>query len=240
MKQLQLIAGLALAISLNAHSLPPVEPHHRLAPADEALPKRIALTLDACDGRFDADLIALLVRLRIPATLFVTQKWLDRNPAGAAELLAHRDLFDLEDHGRAHVPATVGPHRRVYGIPGSPDAAHLSAEVSGGAHAITQLTGRAPLYYRGATAVYDVSAMQTIEGMGYRIAGFSVNADAGATLPPAAVLARLRGVKEDDVIIAHMNKPASGTAKGFAQALPELLARGFRFVKLADARLQPI
>ena len=152
----------------------------------------------------------------------------------------HSDLFELEDHGRAHVPAILGSNRRVYGMLGSPDVVHLQAEVSLGAEAITRLTGRAPRYYRGATAMYDSAAIKTIQAMGYTIAGFSVNADAGATLPQAGVTARLRGVQAGDIIIAHMNKPAGSTAEGFAVALPELLTRGFRFVKLGDARLLPI
>ncbi len=121
-----------------------VELHDRLLQtADEKTPK-VALTLDACSGAFDADLIATLVLLRIPATAFVTKKWLDRNPAGTAALLAHPELFELQDHGSAHVPAVIGAGRRVYGIAGEPDVAHLEAEVSGGAQAIQALTGRAP------------------------------------------------------------------------------------------------
>jgi peptidoglycan/xylan/chitin deacetylase (PgdA/CDA1 family) len=232
-------ALLACLVSLAAAAEPLIEPHHRLASSTEAGSSRqVALTLDACGGGYDAALIGLLVAQRVPATIFVTRKWLDRNPAGAAELLAHPDLFELEDHGRAHVPATLG--RRVYGISGAPDLAHLQVEVAQGAEAITRLSGRAPRYYRGATARYDGGAMQAIEAMGYTIAGFSVNADAGATLPHAAVAQRLRRVQAGDVIIAHMNKPVSGTAKGFVLALPELLARGLRFVKLSEARLQPI
>ena len=226
------------ALGANAQAL--VEPHHRLVLV-ASQPSRVeALTLDACGAGYDAELIALLVTRRVPATIFVTRKWLVRNPAGAADLLAHPDLFDLEDHGNAHVPATLGPGRRVYGLPGSPDVAHLQAEVSLGAEAITQLTGRVPRFYRGATAKYDDQAMKTIQTMGYTIAGFSVNADAGATLSRAAVVARLRSVRAGDIIIAHMNKPSGNTAVGFAVALPELLARGFSFVKLADARLQPM
>jgi peptidoglycan/xylan/chitin deacetylase (PgdA/CDA1 family) len=115
--------------------------------------------------------------------------------------------------------------------------AHVRSEVSGAAQAITRLTGHAPHFYRGATAVYDKDAMHAIEGMGYAIAGFSVNADAGATLSQSAITTRLRSVKNGDVVIAHMNKPAGSTYEGFAVALPELLARGFRFVKLSDAKL---
>lgn len=235
-----LLAGLLLSITLGASAQPLVEPHHRLVVADAAANRNVALTLDACGGGFDAELIALLVAQRIPATIFVTRKWLDRNPAGASELLAHDELFEMEDHGRAHVPATLGPRRRVYGLSGSPDVAHLQTEVALGAEAITRLSGRAPRYYRGATALYDSAAIKAIEAMGYTIAGFSVNADAGATLSGAGVAARLRSVQAGDIIIAHMNRPAGGTAKGFAVALPDLLARGLRFIKLSEARLQPI
>jgi peptidoglycan/xylan/chitin deacetylase (PgdA/CDA1 family) len=213
----------------------PLEPHHRLDIAPGEYPVA-AITLDACGGAFDAALIQLLVKQHVPASIFVTKKWLDRNPAGTTALLAHPELFDLQDHGTAHVPAVLG--RKVYGIAGEPDMAHVRSEVTGAAQAIAQLTGHMPHYYRGATALYDAAAMHTIETMGYAIAGFSVNADAGATLSSTAVAARLGTVKDGDVIIAHMNKPAGATAKGFAAALPGLLARGFRFVKLSDVRLK--
>jgi peptidoglycan/xylan/chitin deacetylase (PgdA/CDA1 family) len=231
-------AALLLCANLLAqtsHAQGWVEPHHRLAPSGSPQQPVAAITLDACGGAFDAQLINLLVTQRVPATIFVTKKWLDRNAAGTAALLAHPELFDLQDHGTAHIPAVIG--RRVYGIAGEPDMAHVRSEVSGAAQAITRLTGHAPHFYRGATAVYDKDAMHAIESMGYAIAGFSVNADAGATLSQSAITTRLRSVKNGDVVIAHMNKPAGSTYEGFAVALPELLARGFRFVKLSDAKL---
>ncbi len=232
------VTALLLGAAAWAQAAPaPTEPHHRLALPASTHPVA-AITLDACGGAFDVQLINLLVAQQVPATIFVTKKWLDRNPAGTAALLAHPELFDLEDHGTAHVPAVIG--RKVYGLAGEPDMAHVRSEVLGAAQAITQLTGHAPHYYRGATALYDLDAMRAIEAMGYAIAGFSVNADAGATLPQAAVVARLRGVKSGDVVIAHMNKPAGATYEGFAIALPELLARGFRFIKLSNAKLLPI
>jgi peptidoglycan/xylan/chitin deacetylase (PgdA/CDA1 family) len=234
----RLITALLVCAAAWAHAgSSPVEPHHRLALGHSA-GNTAAITLDACGGAFDAQLIHLLVAQRVPASIFVTKKWLGRNPAGTAALLAHPELFELQDHGTAHVPAVIG--RRVYGIAGEPDMAHVRSEVTGAAQAITALTGHAPHYYRGATAVYDPEALRAIEAMGYAIAGFSVNADAGSTLSQSAITARLRSVKNGDVIIAHMNKPAGSTFEAFSVALPELLARGFRFVKLSDARLMPI
>ena len=215
----------------------PVELHHRLAPtAGEE--RRVALTLDACSGHFDAELVDFLIRERIPATLFVTRRWIRRNPQGVAVIKAHADLFDVEDHGANHVPAVIGPEREVYGIAGMPDLEHLRSEVGEGARAIEQAFGVTPRWYRGATAVYDPQAITEIERLGYRIAGFSVNADAGATLPRAAIEKRLQRVQGGDVIIAHMNKPDSDTAEALALALPELRRQGYVFVRLDQAELR--
>lgn len=209
----------------------PIEIHDRITRI-EGPNNRVALTLDACSGRFDEDLIAFLVRNRIPTTIFATKKWLDRNARGLSILKANLDLFDIEDHGENHIPAVIGAGRKVYGIPGEPDMLHLRREVLEGARAIEEATGVAPHWYRGATGEYDQQAADEIRRMGYKIAGFSVNADAGATLNRAAVQDRLRHVRGGDVIIAHMNKPASGTAEGMSTGLIELLRRGLVFVRL--------
>ena len=183
-------------------------------------------------AQFDEDLIQFLVRNRIPATLFVTEKWLRSNPYGLRMLKANLDLFDIEDHGENHIPAVIGAGRKVYGIPGEPDVLHLRREVQEGARAIESLVGVAPHWYRGATAVYDQQASDEIRRMGFKIAGFSVNADAGATLSQSQINERLRHVQGGDVIIAHMNKPASDTAEALSTGLLELLRRGLIFVRL--------
>ena len=223
--------------SLNSFAQPrPVEIHDRITP-NAGPDNRIALTLDACSGQFDEDLISFLIRNRIPATLFVTKKWLDRNARGMAILKANLDLFDIEDHGENHIPAVVGAGRKVYGIPGEPDMLHLRREVAEGARAIEKATGVPPHWYRGATGEYDQKAADEIRRMGYTIAGFSVNADAGATLSRASVQDRLLHVRAGDVIIAHMNKPSSDTAEGMSTGLIELLRRGLVFVRLDQVHL---
>jgi peptidoglycan/xylan/chitin deacetylase (PgdA/CDA1 family) len=218
--------------------LRPIELHQVIAIPAQGQEKVAALTLDACGGKFDVDLSRYLIAHRIPATIFATKKWLDRNPAGVALLRAHEGLFEIEDHGANHVPSVVGAGRRVYGILGNADVAHLEREVLRGASAIQALTGGAPRWYRGATAEYDPVAIDVIQGMGYQIAGFSVNADSGATLRRSAVIARLQTVKSGDIIIAHMNKPASETAEGLAVGIDRLVARGFRFLKLDKVQVR--
>jgi peptidoglycan/xylan/chitin deacetylase (PgdA/CDA1 family) len=217
----------------------PVEIHEQLALQPDST-KRIALTLDACTGKYDDDLINFLILHRIPATIFATKKWLDENPIGLAVIKAHLDLFDVEDHGQNHIPAIIGVGRKVYGIPGEPDLIHLRREVLLGARAIQKATGIAPHWYRGATAEYDPQAIQEIERLGYKIAGFSVNADSGATAKKITIEKRLENVKSGDVIIAHMNKPASDTAEGLSVGLAYLLQAGFVFVRLDQVDLREI
>src|SRR5256885_4473058 len=159
------------------------ELHQRLAQSAIAHAPTVALTLDACGGGFDAEVVQFLIERRIPATIFATQKWLMRNPEGLRVLLEHRDLFAIEDHGANHVPALIGAGRKVYGIAAEPDLAHLRTEIETGANAIANATGVRPHWYRGAAAIYDEQALGAIAALGYRVAGFSVNADAGATLP---------------------------------------------------------
>jgi len=242
-------AGCATA-PLSAHApaagRAPVEVHQQLDPtmlaaAEHAHPApTVALTLDACGGATDTDLVALLIERRIPATVFATRRWIARNPAGLALLLAHPELFEIEDHGADHLPAVLGADVRVYGLRGVGDLAGLKNEVQGGAAAILAATGHAPHWYRGATAMYDDAALAAIQAMGMHVAGFSLNADAGATLPRAAVAARVRAARDGDVIIAHMNRPRSDTAEGLALALADLQARGYRFVRLDEIALAPV
>lgn len=210
-----------------------IEVHQRLELPDAVREPQVALTLDACGGGYDQDLIATLVRLRVPATIFATRIWLDHHPAAVRELLAHPDLFEIENHGERHVPAVVG--RSLYGMKSPSDLAGVEREVTGGARAVTQATGHAPTWYRGAGAAYDTASLQAIQRLGYRVAGFSLNADDGALLAATMVARRLRQAKPGDIVIAHMNHPSSGTARGFEAALPELMARGLRFVRLSQA-----
>lgn len=234
-----LLLALALAAILAFAQDKPIELHDKLV-AKSNSPMRVALTLDACSGKYDDDLIEFLIRNHIPATIFATKKWLDQNPFGISVIKAHLDLFDVEDHGENHVPAVIGIGRKVYGIPGEPDLMHLRREVTEGARAIEQVIGVAPHWYRGATAEYDPQAIDEIRKEGYKIAGFSVNADAGATLKRQAIEERLKHVTDRDVIIAHMNRPASDSAEGLSVALTGMLKAGVVFVRLDQVDLEEI
>jgi peptidoglycan/xylan/chitin deacetylase (PgdA/CDA1 family) len=231
------LALILISFSLVALAFPQArEVHDKIAPNKNGQ-KQVALTLDACSGAYDEDLVQFLIRNRIPATLFVTKRWLVSNPYAVSVLKANLDLFEIEDHGEKHIPPVIGRGRKIYGIAGQPDLLHLQREVLEGARAIEQIIGVHPKWYRGATAMYDPQAIEKIKEMGFEIAGFSVNADAGATLPQKQIEQRLAKVKSGDVIIAHMNKPQGFSAEALSVGLLQLLRQGFVFVRLNDVKL---
>lgn len=196
---------------------------------------RIALTLDACAGAADMRVIDGLVRLGIRATIFATARWLAANPATVALLRERGDLFALENHGARHVAAIIDGGR-PYGQPAAGSLEAVEAEVAGGAAAIRATGAPAPGWYRGATALYSPAALPTIRAMGLRVAGFSVNADEGASLPAATVARRIAAARDGDVVIAHANRPDRPSGPGIVAGAAALQARGVAFAWLgADA-----
>lgn len=204
----------------------------RIAEASKDAP-RVALTFDACMGKTDERILSTLVDNRIPATIFVTARWLRRNAPTAALFAAHPDLFEIEDHGAEHVPAVDRPVK-VYGIAAAGSAAAVASEVTGGASAIAAVGLQPPRWFRGATAKYSPSAIAEIRGLGLTVAGYSINGDGGALLGAAAAERAFSKARDGDVIIAHLNQPGREAGAGVVRGILDLKARGYRFVRLED------
>ncbi|MER5864796.1 polysaccharide deacetylase family protein [Kitasatospora sp. NPDC002040] len=195
----------------------------------------VALTFDACGGPggngYDRDLVGTLRQYAVPATLFVNSRWAEANPDVLRELAAD-PLFELGNHGTAHRPLSVNG-RSAYGIEGTRDAGGVYDEVMANHTALAALLGRPPRFFRSGTAHYDEVATRIVAELGEQVAGFTVNADAGATFTAAQVHREVAAVRPGDVVIAHVNRPGHGTAAGFATALPGLVGRGVKFVHLS-------
>ena len=193
----------------------------------------VALTFDACMGATDPRILDELVTQRIPATIFVTARWLKHNAATFAILNAHPELFQIENHGENHIPAVDVPIK-IYGIAaaGSPDA--VAREINGGTNAILAAGAPKPQWYRDATAVYSPAAISQIRALGYRVAGFSVNGDGGSLLGVEATVRSFTSAKDGDVIIAHINQPTHQAGEGVVKGIEALRAKGYQFVRLGD------
>jgi peptidoglycan/xylan/chitin deacetylase (PgdA/CDA1 family) len=210
------------------------EPSLHIAKGGDAHPQ-VALTLDACSGATDLRILSTLVDHHIPATIFITGRWLANNAEAAKVLTSHPELFELENHGARHIPAVLG-NEPVYGIKPAGTIQAITAEIQDGAADLVAATGAVSHWYRDATARYSPDAIDLIGALGYRVAGYSINGDYGASVLAPAAARQISNAKDGDVIIAHINQPKRHAGEGVAEGILALKARGFTFVKLDDVK----
>jgi peptidoglycan/xylan/chitin deacetylase (PgdA/CDA1 family) len=200
----------------------------------------IALTFDACGGPrgsgYDAKLINYLKSEKIPATLFISGRWIDANPEIFKEL-AKEPLFEIENHGLNHKPCSVNG-RSAYGIAGTKGVDKIFDEIEQNATKIETLTSRKPKYYRPGTAHSDEICVEIANTLGYEVVNFSVRGDAGVTYSKSQVKEALLNAPPSSIVLLHMNQPEGETAEGLIEAVPELKKRGFKFVKLSEYSLR--
>lgn len=207
-----------------------VSPTLHLAPAPHSGP-RVALTLDACTGHADERILSALIANNIKVTVFVTARWLRRNPVALARMRARPDLFDLEDHGANHLAALMSTGT-IFGVRKAGSVEALRAEIRNGADAIASVTGHQPRWYRGAAAIYDTKALAVIADSGLQLAGFSLSGDGGALFSARRAATAIASAKDGDVIIAHINQPRRAAGQGVAEGILALKKKGFAFVWL--------
>jgi peptidoglycan/xylan/chitin deacetylase (PgdA/CDA1 family) len=207
-----------------------LDTHHRV----------IALTFDACGGPrgngYDAKLIEYLKSEKIPATLFISGKWMDANSKISGEL-AKEPFFEIENHGLNHKPCSVNG-RSAYGIAGTKSVDEVFDEIEQNAIKIQSLTGHKPKYYRPGTAYSDEICVEVANALSYEVVNFSVRGDAGATYTKNQVKEALLNAPPCSIVLMHMNHPEGETAEGVMEAIPKLAKRGFGFVKLSEYTLK--
>lgn len=202
-------------------------------PTDE---KIIALTFDACGwgqgSGYDEELIEFLIEEKIPATLFISGKWIEDNPQ-KLEYLAGQENFEIENHGYLHKPLSVSG-QEAYGVVGTLSPEEVYDEIEVNAETIYSVTGRRPLFFRTGTAYYDEVAVEIASDLGQRIAGYTIAADGGATFTESQILSACSNPPNGAILLFHMNHPESETAEGVSALFRVLSEEGYAFVKLED------
>lgn len=204
--------------------------------------KTIAFTFDACGGPnangYDAQLIDFLRKEQIPATLFVTGKWIDANFTTFVQL-SKDPLFEIENHGFNHRPCSVDGESE-YGIHGTKDVPDAFDEIEANAEKIEAITGRRPTFFRSATAYTDEACAKLAKQLGITIISFDVlSGDAIPNTPKNIVFdSVLSHIKPGAIIIMHFNRPAWNTYEAMQKIVPALRKQGYTFAKLQDYPLK--
>ena len=203
--------------------------------------KVVALTFDACGGEkgtgIDKELISFLRKEKIPATLFVTGKWIDSHFSDFMNL-AHDTLFEIENHGLNHRPCSVCGESE-YGIRGTANASEAFDEMEANARKIEALTKHRPVYFRSSTAFIDEACVLLAHELGITPISFQVlSGDAGPNIPKQTIRNNvLKTIRPGAIVIMHMNHPQWNTCEALRDIVHELRKMGYRFARISEFEL---
>lgn len=199
----------------------------------------VALTFDACGGRngngYDKEVIDFLHDQKIPATLFISGKWIDAN-FDIFMKLSRDTLFEIENHGLNHKPCSIDG-KTIYGIHGTSNIEEAFDEVEANALKIKLLTHIYPKFYRAATAFMDEACASMVKGLNITPVSFRIlSGDAIASATDLVIEQNvLKRIRPGVIVIMHFNHPERNTFEALQKIIPELRKKGYSFVRLNNS-----
>ncbi|HPW65000.1 MAG TPA: polysaccharide deacetylase family protein [Candidatus Omnitrophota bacterium] len=198
--------------------------------------KVMAVTFNACGrtgGEFDSALLDLLEKESVPATFFVSGIWLEKNPE-LAKRIAATPLFEIANLGLEARSCLVAPGTGA-DAPATRNVEEVFAEIEKNARKIEAVTGALPHFFRSAPSHYDDIAVRIARALGYDVVGTGIRPENSTRGEFAGALLRAAAGS-----IATFSASDAGTRTSILlrETIPQLRAKGFRFVKLRDYPLE--
>jgi len=206
--------------------------------------KIIAFTFDACGGKngsgYDRELIDYLRAEKIPATMFVSGKWIDSQFTVFINL-SRDSLFEIENHGLDHRPCSI-EGEGAYGIKGTSNIAEAFDEIEANARKIEAITNHRPLLYRSATAFIDEACVRMAGKVGIKVISYQILSGDAVPFTPEYVIEEnvLRNISPGAIVIMHFNHPEWNTKEAMEKIVPKLRKMGYSFVRLKDYELASV
>ncbi len=187
----------------------------------------ISLTFDACPtalpDEYDEAVIGVLVRERVPATLFMSGRWVEKNQERAKEL-AENQQFEIAAHSYFHPHLTEKPDDRVL------------REMKRTQAIIKKTTGKTPKYFRPPYGEVDQRVAALAEKAGLVTVQYDIAS--GDPDPNLSTQRIIRGVLRDarngSIIVFHMNKKGVHTAEVLPAIIEGLRKKGFELVTVGE------
>ena len=158
----------------------------------------VALTYDLCPVRtasgFDRELIDFLMMNKIPATFFMSGRWMAKHDAEVKELLAV-PFFEVGTHGEVHA------HLPMH------ELEEQQREILRPVRTLKTKYGRSTTLFRPPYGEYNDQTVEAVKALGLRLMMWSIESgDPDPSLTADAILARLRKhLKPGSVIVLHAN-----------------------------------
>lgn len=213
----------------------PLPPPHPLRPITrgETRERQVAITFDACATRlgwygFDRDVFEILKRERVPATVFVSGRWVDTHPEAMADM-ANDPLIEFGDHSYDHPHMTQLSSARV-------------VEEIGQTEAALGRYGRHSVAFRPPFGEWDRHLLALVGGRQLPTVTWDVvSGDPSAKATTAGMIRAVVGqARAGSIIVFHINGRGWKTHEALPAILQGLRERGFRFVKISELLKVPI
>ncbi len=172
--------------------------HAQVIRAGAAACPAVALTYDLCPVRtasgFDAELVDFLIEHKIPATFFMSGRWMLKHDGEVKKLLAV-PFFEIGTHGdvHAHLPMHEADEQR--------------REILGPVRLLKTKYGHETTMFRPPYGEYNDLTVEVVKGLGLRFILWNIESgDPDPTLTADAILGRVqKRLKPGSVIVLHAN-----------------------------------
>ncbi|MET7710690.1 polysaccharide deacetylase family protein [Micromonospora sp. NPDC005413] len=176
-------------------------------------------------------ILDLLEREQVPATFFLTGKWVERYP-DLTRRIADNPRFELANHTYGHLAFTGD----CYDLPRVP-AKGMTDDVAKTFRVIEPYGGRQTRYFRFPGLCHNAAALDALAPLGLTVVdGDVVSGDPFATAWKPLVRAVLDNVRPGSVVIMHVTEANAAMTD---EALPHILA-GLRERGLVPAPLSEV
>ena len=189
--------------------------------------KKVALTFDACptgrEDEYDERVVEVLVKEAVPATLFMSGRWVEKN-SDTAKSLAANPQFEIANHAFWH------PHMR------EKDDERILRELKRTQDIIRKVTGKRPEYFRPPFGEVDDRLARLAADAGL----VTVQYDIASGDPDPGLSAKriVRGVvgnaKGGSIVVFHMNENGPRTAEVLPEIIRQLREKGFELVTVGE------
>lgn len=224
---------MAAAASAGRPALP--EPLHGSLRSVKTVEKVVALTFDLCESAgtvsgYDAALVDYLRANGVKATFFAGGKWLRSHPVQAEQLLTD-PLFEVGNHGWSHRNLRQASTRVLA------EEVDLAQSLLG---ALRQNKAAqnppGPALFRFPYGICNPAALASVNARGLAAIQWDVVTGDPDRDTSAAAIARavLRDVHPGAIVVAHANGRGWHTAAALPLFIPQLRARGYRFVTVGE------
>jgi peptidoglycan/xylan/chitin deacetylase (PgdA/CDA1 family) len=198
-------------------------PIHRVETHEPA----VAITFDACATRthgygFDRKVYGILKEGGVPATIFVSGRWVESHPSEMAEL-ARDPLVTFGDHSYDH------PHMPKL------SSARMGEEIDRTEAALGRY-GKKSVAFRPPFGDWNWHVIDVVRAHGLPTVTWDVvSGDPSKRTTKAGMIRNVVGrAKAGSIVIFHINGRGLKTAEALPEILKSLRAEGLRFVSLAD------